>query len=85
MPLVQITPDSAVRGGHVWIHVKTYLSSVFLEGDLSITARCELYVPSSRALTGEALPSIRSYEAELKLILSSLTEAAEGIVLRFML
>ena len=38
-------------------------------------------MPSSKALTGEALPSIRSYVVELKLILSSFKEAVGGIVI----
>lgn len=59
---------------------KTYRSSVFREGDFSISVRWELYVPSSIALTGELLPSIRSYSVPLKLTLSVSGEREEGIV-----
>lgn len=58
----------------------TYRSSVFREGDFSTTVRCELYVPSSRALIGDVLPSIRSYSAELKLTLSLSMEAVGGML-----
>lgn len=53
---------------------------MFREDDFSISVRCELYVPSSIALTGEALPSMRSYDVELKLILSLSMDAVGGIV-----
>ena len=59
---------------------KAYLSSVLLDGDLSMIVRCELYVPSSKALTGEVRPSMRSYVAEFKLILSLLIEFVGGIM-----
>ena len=61
---------------------ETYLSSVFRDTDFSITVKCELYVPSSIALTGEVRPSMRSYSV-LKLILSLSIEPVGGILICF--
>lgn len=52
---------------------------MFRDGDFSGTVRWELYVPSSIALIGEVRPSMRSYSAELKLILSLSIDAVGGM------